>query len=56
MIENFKETANFILKKINYKPEIGIILGSGLGGLATKIQNAKVIPFCPSRIVCWMLS
>ncbi len=45
MTKNFEITANFILEKIDYKPEVGIILGSGLGGLATKIENATIIPY-----------
>ena len=45
MIEKFKNTADFILKHVNYKPEIGIILGSGLGGLADKIEEATTIPY-----------
>jgi len=45
MTEQFQETAKFILEKVDYKPEVGIILGSGLGGLATKIQNPTVIPY-----------
>lgn len=45
MIEKFKETAVYILQKIDYKPKVGIILGSGLGGLADKVENATVIPY-----------
>lgn len=45
MIEKFKETADFIKSKISIEPEVGIILGSGLGGVAEKIENATVIPY-----------
>ena len=31
--------------KINSKPRIGLILGTGLGGLAEAIQNATIIPY-----------
>lgn len=41
MLGKFKETSDFILKQVNNKPEVGIILGSGLGGLATKIEAEK---------------
>lgn len=39
MIEKFKSTANFLLEKVKFRPEVGIILGSGLGGFADKIEN-----------------
>lgn len=38
MIEIIKNTADFILKKTQFSPEIGIILGSGLGGLVNEID------------------
>lgn len=37
--------AEFIKKKIDFRPEIGIILGSGLGALADKINDAVVIDY-----------
>ncbi len=45
MLEKFKETANFIKNKIKLNPEIGIILGSGLGGLGNKIEDKQVISY-----------
>ncbi|MBI9067494.1 MAG: purine-nucleoside phosphorylase [Salinivirgaceae bacterium] len=45
MIEKFKKTADFILEGLNYKPEIGIVLGSGLGGLGDRIEADKVIRY-----------
>ncbi|MCM1567106.1 MAG: purine-nucleoside phosphorylase [Dehalobacter sp.] len=36
---------NFLLKKIPYIPELGIILGSGLGKLAELVEDAVVIPY-----------
>jgi len=45
MIEKFKESANFIKSKISIEPEVGIVLGSGLGGVAEKIENRTVIPY-----------
>ncbi|RJE48409.1 MULTISPECIES: purine-nucleoside phosphorylase [unclassified Dehalobacter] len=39
------DARNFLLKKISYIPEIGIILGSGLGKLAELVEDAVVIPY-----------
>jgi purine-nucleoside phosphorylase len=44
-IEQFKKTAEFILKGLNYKPLVGIVLGSGLGGLGNKIAADKIIEY-----------
>lgn len=38
MIEKIKETVAFIQEKVNFKPEVGIILGTGLGGLVKEIN------------------
>ena len=38
MLLQIKETANFLAKKTNEKPEVGIILGTGLGGLVEEIE------------------
>ncbi len=45
MLEKFKKTAQFIKSKITYEPEIGIILGSGLGGLGDRISDKIAIPY-----------
>lgn len=45
MKTKIEETKNFIQTKTEIKPEIGIILGSGLGPLADKIENATTIPY-----------
>ena len=45
MLEKIKATANFIKEKINASPEIGIILGTGLGGLASEIEILESIPY-----------
>lgn len=45
MLTKIKETAKFLEQKIIIKPEIGIILGSGLGGLGDKIENAQKISY-----------
>lgn len=36
-----KTAADYILGKSKYKPEIGLILGSGLGAIADTIENAE---------------
>jgi len=45
MLKTIKETAEFLKQKINITPEIGIILGSGLGGLGDKIENSQSIAY-----------
>ena len=45
MLQNIKESANFINEKINFNPEIGIILGTGLGGLVSEIEIHHSIPY-----------
>lgn len=46
MIEqNFEETLKFLRSKTDMQPEIGLVLGSGLGGLAVKIENKTVIDY-----------
>lgn len=45
MIQKIKETSDFLKSKITVVPEIGIILGSGLGGLADKITDAVTLAY-----------
>ena len=45
MLQTIKETANFISKKTKFNPEIGIILGTGLGGLVSEIDIQHSIPY-----------
>ncbi|WP_040978716.1 purine-nucleoside phosphorylase [Oceanobacillus jeddahense] len=40
-----KEASEFIQGKTDTVPEIGLILGSGLGGLADELEDAVVIPY-----------
>lgn len=39
------EAKDFVAGKTDHKPEIGIILGSGLGSLADELEDAVVIPY-----------
>lgn len=45
MIDKIEEAANYIETKINIKPEIALILGSGLGVLAEEIEDSTVIKY-----------
>lgn len=45
LLKNIETSANYILNKSNHKPEIGLILGSGLGSLADLIENAEFYPY-----------
>lgn len=38
MLEKIKSTASYILEKTGFRPQIGIILGTGLGSLADSIE------------------
>lgn len=43
--EYYKKSANYIVERIKYKPEIGIILGSALGSIAEEIEDPIVINY-----------
>ncbi|MGM8212150.1 purine-nucleoside phosphorylase [Virgibacillus sp. W0430] len=43
--EEIVSAKNYIMEKTNHVPEIGIILGSGLGSLADELEEAVVIPY-----------
>jgi purine-nucleoside phosphorylase len=45
MLERIKQTTEYLSEKINDKPEYGIVLGSGLGGLVKEIQTIASIPY-----------
>ena len=44
MLEKIKATANYVRERIKATPEIGIILGTGLGGLVKEIEIIESIP------------
>lgn len=44
-LEEIDRIANFIRSNFNYHPQVGIILGSGLGALASSVESATVIPY-----------
>ena len=41
----FQVSADYVRSKIDFTPEIGIILGTGCGPLAEEIENPVVIPY-----------
>jgi purine-nucleoside phosphorylase len=45
MFKEISEAADFIRKRITIRPDAGIVLGTGLGGLAREIKNAVIIPY-----------
>ena len=45
MWEKVQETVNYIKGKINFTPEFGVILGSGLGGFTEEIAIEYVLPY-----------
>ncbi|MBR1792810.1 MAG: purine nucleoside phosphorylase I, inosine and guanosine-specific [Bacteroidales bacterium] len=44
-MSKIEETANYLKAKGISSPEIGIVLGSGLGDLADKIENATIVAY-----------
>ena len=46
LITKLEESKKYIIEKIgSRKPVLGIVLGSGLGGLGDEVQNAVIIPY-----------
>jgi len=45
MLQTIKKTDSFISNKTKFNPEIGIILGTGLGGLVSEINIQHSIPY-----------
>ena len=45
MLEKINETASFINSKFAFNPEIGIILGTGLGGLLDSMEILYKLPY-----------
>ena len=44
-MEKYQKAVEFIRKRIKIKPEIGMVLGSGLGQMADYIEDAEVIDY-----------
>lgn len=45
MLANIEETASYLKKRMSFQPETAIILGTGLGNLATEITEKTEIPY-----------
>ena len=45
MLERIQETAAYIKARMTSSPETAIILGTGLGSLATEITDKQEIPY-----------
>ncbi len=45
LIENIATATNWIAPHSKYKPEIGLILGSGLGTVGEEIEEADIFPY-----------
>jgi len=43
--EKIKAIADWIMSKVEIKPKIGIVCGSGLGGLGDRLENPCIIPY-----------
>ncbi|HUF37201.1 MAG TPA: purine-nucleoside phosphorylase [Anaerolineales bacterium] len=44
-IEHIDEAADVVRRRITHRPKIGMILGSGLGGLAESVEGAEIVPY-----------
>jgi purine-nucleoside phosphorylase len=44
-LEQIDQAADAIRKRTSYRPRVGLILGSGLNGLADSVQKADFIPY-----------
>ena len=45
LLKKIQSSSQYILERTNYKPTIGLILGSGLGDLADLIENPEFYPY-----------
>lgn len=45
MFEKVNETVDFLKNKVENRPKIAVILGSGLGDLVNFVENKKIIPY-----------
>lgn len=45
MLEKIRETVEFIKKNVDFEPEFGIILGTGLGGLVSEITIKHTLEY-----------
>ncbi len=53
-LSDYDATVQFIHQKTNYRPEVALILGSGLGSLADSVESPDIIPY--HELPNWPLS
>src|SRR4030043_536642 len=53
-LEQIDRIADFVRSKFNYHPQVGIILGSGLGALAASVEFATILQY--NEIPEWPVS
>jgi purine-nucleoside phosphorylase len=53
-LEQIDQAADAIRKRTSYRPRVGLILGSGLNGLADSVQKADIIPY--GELPTWPVS
>jgi purine-nucleoside phosphorylase len=53
-LDQIDRIADFIRARTSYHPQVGIILGSGLGGIAASVEFATIIPY--NEIPDWPVS
>ena len=53
-LQEIDEAANTVRGRTRYQPRVGLILGSGLGGLADLVEQPDIIPY--SEIPYWPVS
>src|SRR4051794_21565314 len=41
----FQETRKFLLERLPERPDVGVVLGSGLGAFADELEDAIAIPY-----------
>ncbi len=52
--DQLKESVRVVWQKLDFEPEVAIVLGSGLGGFADRIEDAVTVPYAdiPSMPRC----
>jgi purine-nucleoside phosphorylase len=45
LLSRLDEAAGAVRRRVSHSPEVGVVLGSGLGGFADTLEEAIVIPF-----------
>ncbi len=45
LYDQLKDSVRIIWKKLDFEPEVAVVLGSGLGGLADRIEDAVTVPY-----------